>query len=228
VNSECLYSRIPAATSEQDSIRCTKIERARFPLYYTIRRYTAFSNSAPSCYPVLWNYIVRFKLSACPTKRAPYTRIIYSYVNSAIGQNASISPALRLAVLVAWPGGEFFFLISISIAEFWTPLIGCFIRNQLFINTLMVGVHVCLQCVTWSEDSSWRIGRVSHLFLQIGRSFSIKFFLSSVYLCCLWGKKVHGFDCWHYWLYMQYIAILGLALLLAHNSSTNIVRRLNA
>ena len=72
------------ATSERDGIRCTKIEQVRFPLYYTIRSYTAFPNSTLLCEPVLGNPIVRFKLFACPRKRASYTRIVYSYVNSAL------------------------------------------------------------------------------------------------------------------------------------------------
>ena len=72
------------ATSELDGIRCTKIEQVRFPLYYTIRSYTAFPNSTLLCEPVLGNPIVRFKLFACPRKRASYTRIVYSYVNSAL------------------------------------------------------------------------------------------------------------------------------------------------
>ena len=74
---------ITAATFELDGIRCTKIEQVRFPLYYTIRSYTAFPNSTLLCEPVLGNPIVRFKLFACPRKRALYTRIVYSYVNSA-------------------------------------------------------------------------------------------------------------------------------------------------
>ena len=57
----------------------------RFPLYYTIRSYTAFPNSTLLCEPVLGNPIVQFKLFACPRKRASYTRIVYSYVNSALG-----------------------------------------------------------------------------------------------------------------------------------------------
>ena len=73
------------ATSELDGIRCTKIEQVRFPLYYTIRSYTAFPNSTLLCEPVLGNPTVRFKLFACPRKRASYTRIVYSYVNSASG-----------------------------------------------------------------------------------------------------------------------------------------------
>ena len=54
----------PAVTSEKGGIRCTKIERARFPLYYTLRIYTAFSGSALSCDPVLGNPVVRFQLYA--------------------------------------------------------------------------------------------------------------------------------------------------------------------
>ena len=36
------YVDIGAATSKQNGIRCTKIEHARFPVYYTKRRYTEF------------------------------------------------------------------------------------------------------------------------------------------------------------------------------------------
>ena len=73
-----------ARSAPVDGIRCTKIEQVRFPLYYTIRSYTAFPNSTLLCEPVLGNPTVRFKLFACPRKRASYTRIVYSYVNSAL------------------------------------------------------------------------------------------------------------------------------------------------
>jgi hypothetical protein len=57
------------------------------------------------------------------------------------------------------PSANFFFPTSISIAEFWTPLIGCCVYNVLH------------------DQESHGVGRVSHLFLQIGRSFSIKLLL---------------------------------------------------
>ena len=51
-------------------------------LYYT--RLYGISNSALLCDPVCGNPIVRFKLFACPRKRAPYTQIVYPYVNAAL------------------------------------------------------------------------------------------------------------------------------------------------
>ena len=81
------------ATSELDGIRCTEIEQVRFPLYYT-----AFPNSTLLCEPVLGNPIVRFKLFACPRKRASYSRIVYSYVNSALDK--TFCPQLSLSTQV--------------------------------------------------------------------------------------------------------------------------------
>ena len=37
-----LYSQIAATHPKKDGIRCTKIEHARFPLYYTIRNIRPF------------------------------------------------------------------------------------------------------------------------------------------------------------------------------------------
>jgi hypothetical protein len=126
-----------------------------------------------------------------------------------------------------------FFLTSISIAEFWTPLIGCYIRHQLFINT-HVGRRARVFTMCWSGESSFISSNLTIFFYQITLFLIIfkHFFClqSIVTISAVCGPRrsmnlivgiigCHG-------LYAIHSHTRPCATSRAYNSSTNIVRRL--